>query len=134
MKIESSGKEHKRDKRGAQLQARLNEFAVRIMVVAAALPDSLVGRHVAEQIIRVDTSPAPNYAEALGSESRTEFIHKIGVVLKELRETNVWLQTIASATLIKPVERLAPIRQECDQLVSVFVSSVNTARNPALSH
>ena len=70
-----------------KLEERLIAFAVRIIRISASLPKTAARRHVAGQILRAGTSPAPNYGEARGAESRADFIHKIRVVLKELNET-----------------------------------------------
>ena len=72
------------------LEERLIEFAVRIIKLAARLPKTAAGRHIAGQILRSGTSPAPNYGEARGAESSNDFIHKVRVVLKELNETLIW--------------------------------------------
>lgn len=69
------------------LEDRLIEFAVRIVNLSANLPRTPAGRHIANQILRSGTSPAPNYGEARGAESRADFVHKLRVVLKELNET-----------------------------------------------
>ena len=79
-----------------ELQNRLIDFAVRIINVADALPNSPAGRHISGQILRCGTSPAPNYAEARGAESRADFVHKLKVALKELNETSVWLRVSAT--------------------------------------
>jgi len=76
------------------LENRLIDFAVRIIHVAESLPKTKVGNHIAGQLTRCGTSPAPNYGEAQGAESRSDFIHKMKIFLKELRETKVWLQMI----------------------------------------
>ena len=111
-----------------ELQARLIALAVRIIAVAHALPRSPVGAHIATQIIRCGTAPAANYAEAIGAESRADLIHKMGIALKELREVLVWLQIISAAGLIKPAHKLDRLADEANQLVAIFVSSINTAR------
>jgi four helix bundle protein len=67
------------------LEERLLEFGARIGLVVDALPESRLGRHVAGQLVRCGTSPAPNYAEACAAESRADFVHKLRIVLKELR-------------------------------------------------
>ena len=72
--------------RNYDLQERLIEFAVRVLNVVESLPNSRVGNHVAGQLIRSGTSPAPNYGEAQSAESRKDFIHKTKVALKELRD------------------------------------------------
>jgi four helix bundle protein len=94
------------------LEDRLIEFAVRIIRLAEALPKTRVGNHVGGQIIRSGTSPAPNYGEAQSAESRPDFIHKIKVCLKELRETRVWLPMIAKANLVKSPSQLDSLIDE----------------------
>ncbi|MFQ5677362.1 MAG: four helix bundle protein, partial [bacterium] len=74
------------------LEERLIDFAVLVCKVAETLPTNRVGTHVAGQLIRCCTSPAPNYGEAQSAESRRDFIHKMKISLKELRETQVWLK------------------------------------------
>jgi four helix bundle protein len=111
------------------LEGRLIDFAVRIIEVARSLPKTKVGNHIAGQLVRCGTSPAPNYGEAQGAESRADFIHKMKVCLKELRETKVWLLMIARATLIKPASKLDSLIDENNQLISIFVKSIQTARD-----
>ena len=91
-----------KDKRTFDLQERLIDFAVRIIQTAESLPKTKVGNHIAGQLIRCGTSPAPNYGEAQSAESRSDFIHKMKICLKELRETMVWLIMIVRTKLIKP--------------------------------
>jgi four helix bundle protein len=110
------------------LEDRLIQFAVRIIRLAEALPKTKVGNHIAGQIIRSGTSPAPNYGEAQSAESRSDFVHKMKVCLKELRETRVWLLMIAKANLVKSASQLDPLMDENNQLISIFVTSVKTAR------
>ena len=110
------------------LEDRLINFAVRIVHAAESLPKTKVGNHIAGQLIRSGTSPAPNYGEAQSSESRADFIHKMKVSLKELRETKVWLLMIIKADLIKPASKLKSLIDENDQLISIFVSSIRTAK------
>ena len=112
----------------SNLQGRLIDFAVTIIKTADLLPDTKIGKHIRGQIIRSGTSPAPNYGEAQDAESRADFIHKIKISLKELRETKVWLQMIARSSLIKPSEKLEPIIRETDELISILVASVRTAK------
>ena len=109
------------------LEDRLIEFAVRVIRVSEALPRTPVGNHIRGQLSRSGTSPAPNYGEAQSAESRTDFVHKLKIVLKELRETRVWLLMIIRAELIKPAATLDPLIQETDELISIFVTSVKTA-------
>ena len=116
-----------KERRDFDLEERLIDFAVRIIRTAESLPKSRVGNHIAGQLIRSGTSPAPNYGEAKGAESRTDFIHKMKISLKELRETRVWLPMIIRANLMKPA-LIEPLLNENDQPISIFVSSIKTAR------
>ncbi|MHC4176992.1 MAG: four helix bundle protein [Planctomycetota bacterium] len=113
--------------RDFDLQDRLIGFAVRVMNVVEALPNNRIGNHVAGQLLRSGTSPAPNHGEAQGAESRKDFVHKMKIALKELRETHVWLLMIQRRPLIDPQEKLAPIIRECNELISIFVTSIKTA-------
>jgi four helix bundle protein len=92
------------------------------------LPKTKVGNHVAGQIILSGTSPAPNYGEAQSAESRSDFIHKMKISLKELRETRIWLLIIEKANLIKPASKLESLIDENNQLISIFVTSIKTAK------
>lgn len=110
------------------LEDRLIDFAVKIIYVAESLPKTKTGNHIAGQLIRCGTAPAPNYGEAQDAESRADFIHKMKVSLKELRETKIWLLITGKANLIKPASKLEPLIDESNQLISIFVASVKTAK------
>jgi four helix bundle protein len=110
------------------LEDRLIDFAVRIIRIAESLPKTKTGSHIAGQIVRCGTSPAPNYGEAQGAESQADFVHKMKLCLKELRETRVWLLMLVKANLIKPVSKLDSLIDENNQLISIFVKSIQTAR------
>ena len=84
------------------LEERLIDLAVRVISLANRLAPSFAGKHIANQIVRSGTSPAPNYAEARSAESRADFIHKPRIVVKELNETSVWLRITAKSSLVKP--------------------------------
>ncbi len=116
------------DKRTVELQDRLIDYAVSVMSLVAVLPDTVAGRHIAGQLLRSGTSPAPNYGEAVSSESRNDFVHKIQIALKELRESDVWLKIICRAKWIDSSERLVPLLKETDELISILVASSRTAR------
>lgn len=111
-----------------ELEDRLIDFAVRVVTVVEALPRTKAGNHVAGQLIRSGTAPAPNYGEARAAESRKDFIHKLKVSLKELRETLIWLQIIKRKPLVDP-RKMADIIVECDELISIFVKSIKTAED-----
>ena len=110
------------------LQDRFIDFAVRIVRLSEAIPESRAGKHICAQVFSSGTSPAPNYGEAQSAESRADFIHKLRIALKELRETEIWLKIIIRSELIKPPEQLAPLLQETDELISILFKSVETAK------
>lgn len=109
------------------LEERLIDFAVRVITLANQLGPTLAGKHIAGQIVRSGTSPAPNYAEARSAESRADFIHKLRIVVKELNETSVWLRIIARSGLLKPA-LLTGITEECAILKRILGASLRTAR------
>ncbi|MCH8048426.1 MAG: four helix bundle protein [Planctomycetes bacterium] len=109
------------------VEDRLIDFAVRVIKVADALPKTPAGRHIAGQLLRSGTSPAPNYAEARGAESRADFVHKLKIALKELNESCVWLRMICRAKLLKE-ELLSELIDENEQLCRILNSSVMTAK------
>ncbi|MFN2354773.1 MAG: four helix bundle protein, partial [Desulfopila sp.] len=86
-----------------------------------------VGNHVANQLLRSGTSPYPNHGEAQAAESPKDFIHKIRVSLKELRETQRWLKLVQRVPLLKNPEQLNDILQETEELIKIFVTSIKTA-------
>jgi len=88
-----------RDTRADELEGRLVQFAIDIVKLVGDLPQNSQARHVAGQLLRSGTAAAPNYAEARAAESRADFIHKIGIALKELNETAVWLRIIRAASI-----------------------------------
>ena len=109
------------------LQDRLLDFATAVCRALTRMPRDMVGVHVGRQLLRSATSPAANYAEARGAESHRDFMHKIQICLKELREASVWLQLAV---------RLGPryldddgLERECSELIAIFVKSVNTAKS-----
>lgn len=124
MQSEGRGAERK----GADIEERLLEFAVRVGKAIDALPDTRLGRHIAGQLVRSGTSPAPNYAEACAAESKKDFIHKLAIVLKELRESSVRIRLIVKSELI-PEQRLELLRDECDQLCKIIAKSLVTAKS-----
>jgi four helix bundle protein len=110
-----------------ELADRLLDFAARVAKVVDALPDTRLGRHIAGQMIRSGTAGPPNYEEARAAESKADFIHKLKIVLKELRETKVWLRMIVKANLL-PAARLDELLDEANQLCNIFGQSTVTAK------
>jgi four helix bundle protein len=109
------------------LERRLIDFAVRVINVADALPESPAGKHIGRQLLRSGTSPAPNYAEARGAESTADFVHKLKIALKELNESCVWLKMICQAELMKQ-ELLNDLIDENQQLCRMLNASIKTAK------
>ena len=114
-------------RKGADIEERLLEFAVRVGKAVDALPGTRLGQHIAGQLVRSGTSPAPNYAEACAAESKKDFIHKLAIALKELRESNVWIRMIVKSELI-PEQRIEQLQDECDQLCKIIAKSLVTAK------
>ena len=113
------------DMNALDLENRLIEFAVLVIGVVEDLPNTKAGNHIGNQLIRSGTSPAPNYGEARSAESKRDFVHKIKISLKELRETHIWLRIIERKQLGDPQRLLAAI-SECNELIAIFVSSTRT--------
>lgn len=109
------------------LDERLINFAAAVIDVSEALPNTLAGRHVAGQLVRCGTAPALHYGEAQGAESRKDFIHKLKIGLKELRESFNCHRIVRKKKWYDE-ERLTKILDENNQLISIFVKSIETAR------
>ena len=112
-----------------EIEDRLIDFAVRVIRVADALPKSPAGKHIANQLLRSGTSPAPNYAEARGAESNADFVHKLRIALKELNESCVWLKMVVRAELMQP-KLLNDLIDENQQPCRILNASVKTAKKP----
>jgi four helix bundle protein len=108
------------------LKKRLIDFAATIIGIVETLPGTKAGNHIANQLIRSGTSPAPNYGEAQSAESRKDFIHKLKISLKELRETLIWLKIIARKGMVADGQIQAAVT-ECNELIAIFVKSTKTA-------
>jgi len=118
-------------KRADELQERLIDFAVRIIKLSVHLPKTPAGRHIAGQILRSGTSPAPNYGEARAAASHADFLHHLSIVLRELNETLIWLRIVRNSELLK-AELLADLSDETQQLCRIFTASIKTARADTL--
>jgi len=110
------------------LEERLIDFAVLITDIDCLLPKTRAGAHFGGQLLRSGTSPALNYGEAQSGESRKDFIHKIKVVLKELRETLICLKIIHKIKIIENQDCIISAMKECNELISIFVKSIETAQ------
>ncbi len=109
------------------LEDRLIEFACAIVEIVGMMPKNISGIHFSGQLIRSGTSPALNCAEARDAESKNDFIHKMKIVLKELRETYVCLKIIDRKVFPNSPE-IKKLLVENNELISIFVKSVATAR------
>src|SRR5947207_8932729 len=112
------------------LEDRLLEFAARLTKLGDALPNSRTANHVAGQRLRCGTSPFANHGEVQAAESRKDFIHKLGVCFKELKEVRRWLRFIARVELV-PAKRLCPLLVETEELIRIFSASIRTAEKNA---
>jgi len=110
------------------LEDRLIEFSVLIIKITENLNNTRAGNHVAGQLVRSGTAPALLYGEAQSAESRNDFIHKLKILLKELRETLVALKIIKRVPLTKTIELVDKAMIECNELISIFVKSIETAK------
>ena len=125
----------KNDKGGTMVEKRKDElladrllaFAVNVIKIVSDLPQNPVGKHVSYQLVKSGTSPGANYEEARGAESARDFIHKLRIVLKELKESRFCLKVIREVPLMDPA-RLVPLLQECEELIAIIAKSISTAR------
>lgn len=110
------------------LEERLVRFSVLIIEITENLYTNRAGNHIAGQLVRSGTSPALLYGEAQSAESRNDFIHKLKILLKEVRETVIALKIIKNVPLIKNFDLIDHGMIECNELISIFVKSIDTAR------
>ena len=110
------------------LSERLLEFGASIIKLVVKLGKTSVGRHIGFQLMKSATSAGANYEEACGAESKADFIHKMQIVLKELRESLLWLKLIAKSGLLL-AEDIQISRNEAEELVKIFSKSIVTAKN-----
>lgn len=112
-----------------ELAERLLQFAIRIIHPCNQLPKSNAGNHVGHQLVGAGTSPGANYEEARGAHSLADFISKLSIVLKELKESRYWIKVIIKVPLLGP-EKTIPILGECEELIAIIAKSIFTARQP----
>ena len=113
------------------LEERLIDFAANVILFTNYVEKNYAGNHLTGQIIRSSTSPALNYGEAQSAESSKDFIHKMGVCLKELRESFVCLKIIEKENLNTDLNNLSIAKTEANELISIFVASIKTAKKNA---
>ena len=121
------------ENRNYDLEDRLVNYSCGMIDVVEALPNSRAGNYIAGQLIKSYISPTFNYGEVQAAESRNDFVHKIGIVLKELKECRSALKIIRKKELIKPVTKLDGIYKESEELVAIVAASINTANKNRVS-
>ena len=107
-----------------ELQERLFQFGLSVCRALRTLRREPINDHCARQLLKSATSPPAVYGEARAAESRADFIHKMQICLKELRESEIWLRYLSDLTTLD----CAQLRAECNELTAIFVTSVKTAR------
>jgi len=112
-----------------QLEERLIQFAIDVIVICKTIDKSFASEHLAKQLIRSATSSALNYGEDRSSESTRDFLHKMEICLKELRESFINLKIQKGTNTIKNLNGLEELLKENDELISIFVASIKTASN-----
>ena len=132
MKGKSKGKWQKAKVIQRELGERLLDFGVRIIKVVEAMPGTLVGRRIGDQLLRSGTSVGANYEEAQAAESKLDFVHKLQLSLKEVRESNYWLLLLSKAKTLPP-KQLEELIDESHQLRAILSKAVATAKGRAKS-
>jgi len=110
------------------MENRLIDFALKVREPIPLLPNDEFTRNLKGQLTRSSTSPSFNYGEAQSAESRKDFVHKMGICLKELRETLVGIKFIIRGNYSVPDDLLEFLNKENNELISIFVKSIETAR------
>jgi four helix bundle protein len=110
------------------LEERLIGFSVLVIEITKEMPKSFAANHLSKQLLRSGTSVSLNYGEAQSGESRKDFIHKMKIVLKELRETYICLKIIERSKLYKTHLKIETAKVENNELISIFVKSIATAQ------
>jgi len=116
------------EERKFDLEDRIINFSSRIIDVVEALPNTRAGNYIAAQLIRCGLAPSLMYGEAQAAESRDDFVHKIKLLLKELKETRVCLKLISKKEMIKPVKKLEPLKKQNEELIAISSTSIETAK------
>jgi four helix bundle protein len=127
----SDGEYAPTSKRAYDLEDRLLEFAANIVELTESLPNTRAGNHIAGQLLRSGTSPLSNHGEVEAAESRRDFLHKLRICLKELRETKRWLRLVGRTRTLTTPTNLTACLNEVEQLIRIFVASIRTAQRNA---
>src|SRR6476646_3239647 len=113
--------------KGVNISIRLRRFAAQVVRLCQTFPKGPAAKHIARQLVRAATGGGANYEEARGAESRADFIHKVGIANKELREALYWLRLTEAAALVTDSDLAALIR-EANELVAILTASIRTAK------
>ena len=113
------------------LEERLLDYSAAIIRLVERLPATRSGNHVGGQLLRSGTSPLSNHGEAQAAESRSDFVHKLSICLKELRESLRWLRLIKRVPLVPSGEHVERLLKETDELIRIFLTSIRTAQQKA---
>ena len=116
--------------KGEDISNRLQDLAVRMVKLVLALPKNQVGKHVGGQLLRCGTSAGANYEEARGGQRLADFVHKLAVSWKEIREACFWLKIVQRTQLVKP-SRIDGLLSEAGELSAILGKSLTTAKNRA---
>lgn len=114
--------------RNYDIEDRLIKFSSQVIDIVEALPSSRAGNYIAGQLIRCGLAPALIYGEAQSAESRDDFIHKMKIGVKELKETRICVKLIIKKEMIKPIQRLDEISMENEELIAIISKSIDTAK------
>jgi len=109
------------------LRGRTKRFALRVVRMFSSLPKSTEARILGKQVVRSGTSIGANYREAFRGRSKAEFISKCGECLREIEETAYWLELLVDGNIV-PASKLAPLRQECDEVTAIFVTIIKRSK------
>jgi four helix bundle protein len=116
------------NERKFDLEDRLIEYASEIIDVVEVLPNTRAGNYIAGQLVRCGLAPSLMYGEAQAAESRDDFIHKMKILLKELKETRACLKLILKKEMVNPVTKFEPLRKENEELIAIVSKSIDTAK------
>lgn len=114
------------------LEERFIDYTIRISNVVDEIDNSKLGNHIAGQLIRSGSSPALNYGEAQSAESRKDFVHKMKIILKELKESRVCLKIVERKPLIPDTKKLFSVMKETEELIAITYKSIETAKSNML--
>jgi four helix bundle protein len=134
MNVQRSTLNAQRSRNGGEydLEERLLNYAASAIRMVERIPRTQAGTHVAVQLLRSATSPFSNHGEAQAAESVDDFIHKLSICLKELKESRRWLRLIHRVPLLKPESQVDPLLDETEQLIRIFATSIRTAQKRKL--